>query len=221
VQRIGRANHQVGGSSSALFAPLHPRDIAKSLAVMGEIFDGDIEPLLIPETAAGRAGPDYPVRVRRAGGIPEAGLSALLRQSYPFRDLGSEEFDSVLEMLAGKYQNTRIAELGQRIIRNRDEGWIEGREGLRQLIYQSGGTIPDRGYFDLRIAGSNEKLGELDEEFVFERSLGDRISIGNRVWQIEDMDIQRVVVHPTSRSAMIAPFWKPTMWEATPGYPER
>jgi ATP-dependent Lhr-like helicase len=207
VQRIGRANHQVGGSSSALFAPLHPRDIAKSLAVMGEIFDGDIEPLLIPERPLDVLAQ---IILSECAGrrIPEAGLSALLRQSYPFRDLGSEEFDSVLEMLAGKYQNTRIAELGQRIIRNRDEGWIEGREGLRQLIYQSGGTIPDRGYFDLRIAGSNEKLGELDEEFVFERSLGDRISIGNRVWQIEDMDNQRVVVHPTSRSAMIAPFWK-------------
>ncbi len=205
IQRVGRANHQVGQISKAVFAPLHPRDIAKSLALIREILLGNMEEIRIPRNSQ-----DIIAQVivsecaGRRGSAEE--LYSMFRRSYSFADLERTHFESILEMLAGKYQNTRMADLGQRIIRDGDA--IEGREGLRMLIYQGGGTIPDRGYFDLRIQGSGEKIGELDEEFVFERSLGDRFSLGNRVWQIVEMDNQQVRVTASSRSAMIAPFWK-------------
>jgi ATP-dependent Lhr-like helicase len=207
IQRIGRANHQVGQTASAVFAPLHPRDIARSLAVILEILQGQIEPLSIPRHCLDVLAQ---IVLSECAGrrVSVDDLRSVIGRSYPYRDLPDDAFRSLLSMLAGTYRNSRIAALGQRIIYNREEGWIEGREGLRMLVYQSGGTIPDRGYFELRIAGSNDKLGELDEEFVFERSLGDRISLGNRVWQIEEIDNQRVTVSPTTRSAMIAPFWK-------------
>jgi ATP-dependent Lhr-like helicase len=86
--------------------------------------------------------------------------------------------------------------------------WIEGGSSLSLLIYQSGGTIPDRGYYDLRIQGSGDKLGELDEEFVFERFLGDRFTLGNRIWKIESIDHQTVKVNPSTTAGMIVPFWR-------------
>ena len=111
-------------------------------------------------------------------------------------------------MLAGRYADARIAELRPRIACDRLDGTIAARPGAARLVAQSGGTIPDRGYFQLRIEESNARLGELDEEFVWERSLGDTFLLGTQSWRIHRITSNEVFVAPARGGAMLAPFWR-------------
>ena len=106
-------------------------------------------------------------------------LFAFIRTSYPYRHLSRRQFDLVLEMLAGRYADTRLRELKPRISLDKIDNTVHGKEGVLRLIYLSGGTIPDRGYYDLRIEETSAKIGELDEEFVWERSVGDTFTPGD------------------------------------------
>ena len=118
-------------------------------------------------------------------------LFASIRSSYPYRHLSRKAFDLVLSMLAGRYAETRLRELKPRISLDLVDNTVHGREGVERMIYTSGGTIPDRGYYDLRIEESHAMIGELDEEFVWERSIGDTFSLGAHVWHIEKITSQR------------------------------
>lgn len=230
VQRIGRSNHRLNGVSSAVFIPLHPREILSAVGISRAVCRGIIEEVIIPENCLDILA-QMMISETAGRSIVYTDLYSLIRRSYPYRNLGEEYFRSVIEMLAGRFESTRIRELKPRLTISHfhspvgpgthassdspaapdspaPETRLESREGLRYLIYSSGGTIPDRGYFELRISGSDEKIGELDEEFVFERSLGDRFTLGNRVWKIDEMDNRSVKVSPTTRSAMLAPFWR-------------
>ncbi|WP_053335625.1 DEAD/DEAH box helicase [Salinispira pacifica] len=218
VQRIGRSNHRLDGVSSAVFVPLHPREILSAVGISRAVCRGIIEEVIIPENCLDILA-QMIISETAGRSIVYNDLYSLIRRSYPYRNLGEEFFRNVIEMLAGRFESTRIRELKPRLTISLPDSpaapdspasgsRLESREGLRYLIYSSGGTIPDRGYFELRISGSDEKIGELDEEFVFERSLGDRFTLGNRVWKIDEMDNRSVKVSPTTRSAMLAPFWR-------------
>ena len=112
-------------------------------------------------------------------------LFNFIRTSTPYHPLKRRQFDLVLEMLAGRYADTRLRELKPRVSMDKIDNTVQGKEGVLRLIYLSGGTIPDRGYYDLRIADSKAKIGELDEEFVWERSIGDTFTLGAQVWRIQ------------------------------------
>jgi len=135
-------------------------------------------------------------------------LYGMIRTSYPYRDLPRRHFDLVLEMLAGRYAGTRIRELRTRISLDRLEGRVRAMEGVRGILYMSGGTIPDRGYYDLRTGPSRSRIGELDEEFVYERSVGDTFALANRVWRITSISHSDVEVEPAAERPGIIPFWK-------------
>ena len=208
IQRIGRSMHQVDQNSSAALLPLHPRDILRAMVQANAVKNGDIEPINIPQNCLDILAQ---LIISESAGrrIPLPRLRALLKRSWTFHHLPDADFDRVLEMLAGRYEESRIRELQPRIlIHGGEPAVLEGREGNRFLVYQSGGTIPDRGYFDMRISGSEEKIGELDEEFVFERSLNEHFTLGNRVWRIDQIDNQKVLVSPGKKSSVFAPFWK-------------
>ena len=111
-------------------------------------------------------------------------------------------------MLAGRYADTRIRELKPRISLDKVDNTVHGREGVQRMIYLSGGTIPDRGYYDLRIEETNAKVGELDEEFVWERSVGDTFTLGAHVWRIRRITHNDVEVVPAEAKPGIFPFWK-------------
>ena len=128
-------------------------------------------------------------------------LFAFMRTSYPFRLLSRKAFDLVLSMLAGRYAETRLRELKPRVSLDLIDNTVHGREGVQRLIFSSGGTIPDRGYYDLRIEESHAKIGELDEEFVWERSIGDTFTLGPHVWQIRRITHNDVEVVPTRGQA--------------------
>lgn len=240
VQRIGRSNHQVNRASSAAFIPLHPRDILRAIVQSETVLSGDIEAINIPENCLDIL--SQIILSETAGrSISLPRLKRWLYRSWSFHRLPAADLDRVLEMLAGRYKASRVRELQPRIVIIRgvedDAGGaglgrgasagagaelvLEGRKGNRFLIYQSGGVIPDRGYFDIRISGSEEKIGELDEEFVFERNLHDRFTLGNRVWQIDQIDNQKVLVSPSRKSSMIVPFWKADTLGADSYYSEK
>ena len=207
IQRIGRSGHRVGGMSRGLLYPTHGHDFLTAAVIAKSVADQDIESISPIEA---------PLDVLAQVIISMVGLEqwdvddlfAFLRTGYPYRHLSRKAFDLVLSMLAGRYAETRLRELRPRISLDRVDNTVHGREGVQRLIYMSGGTIPDRGYFDLRIEESRAKIGELDEEFVWERSIGDTFSLGTHVWRIRKITPNDVEVVPTEAKPGIFPFWR-------------
>jgi len=207
AQRIGRAGHRAGETSRAIFLPTHPRDFLDAAIAARSVAAGEIEPLrplrapldvlaqsLLAMTAVERWRLDA--------------LYEFVRTADPYRDLSRRQFDLVVEMLAGRYEEVRVEELKARVRIDRLDGTIEARPGATRLVAQSGGTIPDRGYFPLRLEESNARLGELDEEFVWERSVGDTFVLGAQAWRIRAISAQEVVVAPARGGSVLAPFWR-------------
>lgn len=207
AQRVGRAGHAVGGVSRARFYPTHARDFLECAVAARAVLDGEIEPIL-PVRAPLDLLAQWIVGMVAHERWSADDLFAFLRTSAPYHDLPRRQFDLVVEMLAGRYADARIAELRPRIAFDRLDGTIAARPGAARLVAQSGGTIPDRGYFQLRIEDSNARLGELDEEFVWERSLGDTFLLGTQSWRIRRITSNEVYVAPARGGAVLAPFWR-------------
>ncbi|HIM56775.1 MAG TPA: ATP-dependent helicase, partial [Candidatus Latescibacteria bacterium] len=131
-----------------------------------------------------------------------------IRTSYPYRNLSRRQFDLVVDMLAGRYAGSRIRDLRPRITVDRLDNTAQARKGAMYQLYMSGGTIADRGYFQLRLADSNAVLGELDEEFVWESSEGQSFTLGTQNWTIQKITHNDVFVTPASPNAVNLPFWK-------------
>lgn len=138
----------------------------------------------------------------------EEELYRTIRRAYPYRDLGREQFERVLEMLAGGDDEGRFLGLRPKVFRDRANRLVRAADRGRRLLYTNGGTIPDRGYFGVYLAGTNLRLGELDEEFVFERRVGDRFVLGTNTWRIEEIRRDRVMVGPAGRGEALVPFWR-------------
>jgi ATP-dependent Lhr-like helicase len=207
VQRIGRAGHGVGEVSRGRLYPLFGRDYVNAAVVAKAILEQDIEEVVPVE------GPlDVLAQVILSMTLTEEwpvdDLYASVRTADPYRHLPRAQFDLVLEMLAGRYADTRLRELEPRIAFDRIAGTVRARRGAARLVYLSGGTIPDRGYFHLRHSDSMAKIGELDEEFVWERSLGDTFTLGAQSWRIVRITHNDVLVTPAPRGAAMAPFWR-------------
>jgi ATP-dependent Lhr-like helicase len=135
-------------------------------------------------------------------------LFAALKTSYPYRHLSRGQFDLVLNMLSGRYAHTLIRELKPRVSVDRLDGTVTSRKGALQALYSSGGVIPDRGYFQLRHQETKARIGELDEEFVWEASIGDTFSMGAQSWQVRQITHNDVLVLPAKSRGNTAPFWK-------------
>lgn len=207
AQRVGRAGHGVGDVSRALIYPGFARDFLDCAVAARAVLAGEIEPVrpvrapldLLAQTVLALV-------ARERWSLDE--LFAFARSSEPFHELSRRQFDLVIEMLAGRYAEARIEELRPRVIVDRIAGTIEGRPGTARLLARAGGTIPDRGYFQLRVEESRAKLGELDEEFVWERSVGDGFVLGTQAWRIRAITADEVLVAPARGGALLAPFWR-------------
>ena len=207
VQRIGRAGHSVSETSAGVLYPSFGMDLVRAAVIAGLVIGNDVEevkPVSRPLDVLSQ------VLISMLG-ISQWNLRELfyfLRCSAPFHDLAEREYRAVLEMLAGRYRDTRIRELHPRINIDRVTDTAIARKGALLLLYSSGGTIPDLGYFSLRIQGSQAKIGELDEEFVWERKTGDTFSLGTQSWKVTKIDHQKVEVVPWRGPVKIQPFWK-------------
>ncbi len=135
-------------------------------------------------------------------------LHALVRRAYPFSDLSRAQLENVLDMLAGRYPSDEFAELRPRVIWDRTAGIVRGRTGARRLAVTNAGTIPDRGLFGVHLVDGGGRVGELDEEMVYEAREGQTFLLGASTWRIEDITRDRVLVSPAPGVPGVAPFWK-------------
>jgi len=207
AQRIGRSGHCAGETSRAIFYPTHPRDFLDAAVAVRSVLDGDIEPVRPVELPLDLLAQTLLALVAREPWKVDE-LYDFVRTADPYRDLGREPFDLVIEMLTGRYQEARIEELKPRLAFDRLDGTLTARPGIATLLARAGGTIPDRGYFQLRLHESGAKLGELDEEFVWERSVGDSFTLGAQGWRIRAITSNEVFVAPARGGAALAPFWR-------------
>jgi ATP-dependent Lhr-like helicase len=207
VQRIGRAGHRIGSPSRAVIYALHGMDLADAAVMARSVLAQDIEevsPVLCPLDVLAQV----IVSMTAMETWKRDDLYDTLRSSFPFNSLSREHFDLVIAMLAGRYEESRLRELSPLVAVDALEGTVQARSGALQRLYSSGGTIPDRGSFSMRTAGGKALIGELDEEFVWERSVGDSFFFGTQGWRIEKIDHQNVEVAPSTSNTAMAPFWK-------------
>jgi ATP-dependent helicase Lhr and Lhr-like helicase len=207
IQRIGRSGHGVGEVSSGLLFPTNGMDFVSAAVIARAIADGDIEEFHPVD------GPlDLLAQIILSMALPEEwhleDLYEFLKTSYPYRNLSRQQFDLVVGMLEGKYADSRVPELRPRATVDRLEETISTRPGLSMLVFMEGGTIPERGYFELRLKESAAKIGELDEEFVWERKIGETFALGAQVWQITNITHSTVEVVAAKKSQQIIPFWR-------------
>ncbi|MCE5265532.1 MAG: ATP-dependent helicase, partial [Deltaproteobacteria bacterium] len=207
IQRIGRSGHGVGGTSRGRLFPTHGHDFLYAAVLARCAADREIEAVTPVE------GPlDVLAQVILAmTGVETWDIDALyafLRQSAPYRRVPRRQYDLVLRMLAGRYADTRLRELKPRLFLDAIDNTVHAREGALRLVYLAGGTIPNRGYYDLRIEESRAKIGELDEEFVWERRVGDTFTLGTQVWRIRKVTHNDVEVVPVDVIPGIIPFWR-------------
>ena len=207
VQRLGRAGHGVGEVSHGRLYPLFAADLLEAVVVARGVLDQDIEQV---RPVVGALDVLAQVIVSMVAVEPWSlqRLYDFVRTIYSYRELTRRQFDLVVEMLAGRYADSRVRELRPRVSVDGIEGTIRARGGVARLVYLSGGTIPDRGYFHLRRADTKAKVGELDEEFVWERSVGDSFTLGAQSWRIQAVTHNDVLVTPSAGSAAMAPFWR-------------
>ncbi|MDR2746983.1 MAG: DEAD/DEAH box helicase [Treponema sp.] len=207
LQRIGRSGHGVGKTSVGRFIPLRRGDLLAAAALETAVRDREIETSRSIECPL-----DILAQIilalcdEKDRRIDE--LYALLRGFYVFRNLSRPAYDSVVQMLAGWGGGGRLRELRVRLYLDREKGTLSAAPGTRLLLYSAGGVIPSRGLYSLRLAGENVKIGELDEEFVWERRLGDSFRFGDRSWRITAIGHEAVEVVPRDNNADFIPFWR-------------
>ncbi|HTG01750.1 MAG TPA: DEAD/DEAH box helicase [Nitrospirota bacterium] len=207
LQRIGRSGHSVGETSRGLLFPLHGRDFVDAAVAARAVLDQDIE-----ETHPVEAPLDILAQIilsmtsMERWDIDE--LYAFIKTSWPFRNLPRKHFDLLLDMFSGRYADTRLRELKARVSLDKIDNTVQAHREVPYLLYTSGGTIPERGYFDMRLKDTHAKIGELDEEFVWERSIGETFTLGSQLWRIENITHNDVDVVPAKTATGIFPFWK-------------
>ena len=207
VQRVGRAGHRVGEVSRGTLFPSHAQDFLDAAVVSRAVVERDIEPLK-PITNPLDVLAQILVSCTATEEWQTDSLYALLARSAPYATLPREHFDLVVEMLAGRYAGTRIRDLKPRLAFDRVRQTIKARKGAAFALYTSGGTIPDRGYFTLRHADHGTAIGELDEEFVWESSIGQHFTLGTQNWRVHRITHNDVLVKPASPKSAGLPFWR-------------
>ncbi|MCH8993128.1 MAG: DEAD/DEAH box helicase, partial [Acidobacteria bacterium] len=192
LQRVGRAGHQVGAPSVAKVFPKHRGDLLEAAVVVERMYAGAIEETKIPQNPLDVLAQQI-VAISADQTIDVDDLYDLVRRAMPYRELGRGVFDSVLDMLAGRYPSDEFAELRPRIIWDRVAGSIEGRRNARLLAVTNPGTIPDRGLYRV-VLPDGGRVGELDEEMVYESRIGDTFVLGSSAWRIEEITRDRSVM---------------------------
>ncbi len=210
LQRVGRAGHAVGAPSRGVIFPKYRGDLLEAAVVTRRMLDGAIEPTVVPKDPL-----DVLAQQVVAMTVVEPwaadDLYATVTRATPFSELSREAFDGVLAMLAGAYPSDEFAELKARVAWDRATDVVVGRRDARTVALTSGGTIPDRGLFGVFIVGdpgmTGRRVGELDEEMVYETRVGEVITLGATSWRVEEITPDRVLVSPAPGIPGRLPFW--------------
>jgi len=206
LQRVGRAGHQVGAVSRGVVFPKFRGDLLQSAIVIERMRSGQIEALALPRNPLDVLAQQIVAMVAMDDWQVDDLLTVVTRAA-PFRDLAPVVFHAVLDMLAGKYPSDDFAELRPRIVWDRTTDTLTARPGAQRLAVTSGGTIPDRGLYPVVLIGADTRVGELDEEMVYESRVGDVFALGATSWRIEEITPDRVLVSPAPGQAARLPFW--------------
>ncbi|MDR0946048.1 MAG: DEAD/DEAH box helicase, partial [Bifidobacteriaceae bacterium] len=211
LQRIGRAGHQVGAVSHGLVYPLFRGDLVPAAVTAQRMRDGAIEALAVPANPLDVLAQQIVAAVAMDEWTA-ADLYALVRRAAPYAHLGERTFEAVLDMLSGRYPSADFGDLKARLVWDRDTGELTPRPGAARLAIVSGGTIPDRGLYGVVLAGEEGKnprrVGELDEEMVYESRVGDTFTLGSATWRIVDITPNSVLVQPAPGLPGRLPFWR-------------
>ncbi len=217
LQRIGRAGHSVGDTSKGRIFPKFRADLLECAVVVKLMREGRIEPTVVPHNAldvlaqqivaiAASAEADGG-RVGGDGSVSVDELFALITRTHSYAELSRDLLENVLDMLDGRYPSREFGELRPRIVWDRVGGTIRARKGARQLAVTNAGTIPDRGLFSV-VLPDGRRVGELDEEMVYEARAGQTFLLGASTWRIEEIGRDRVIVTPAPGVPGAVPFWK-------------
>ena len=209
LQRIGRAGHQVGGVSRGVLFPKHRGDLLPTAVAVDRMRRGEIEHLSVPRNPLDVLAQQV-VAMVAMDDWTVADLAALVRRADPYRALPDSALGAVLDMLAGRYPSDAFAELKPRLVWNRENDMLSARPGAHRIAVVNGGTIPDRGLYGVFLAGGSgpgRRVGELDEEMVYESRVGDVFALGSTSWQIVDITHDQVLVTPAPGRAGKLPFW--------------
>ncbi len=207
LQRIGRAGHELGAVSKGRIFPKFRADLLESAVVARRMLDGAIEETTIPRNPLDVLAQQI-VAICADEEIAVDDLHALVRGAYPFADLSRVQLENVLDMLDGRYPSDEFAELRARVVWDRTAGVVRGRQGARRLAVTNAGTIPDRGLFGVHLVDGGGRVGELDEEMVYEARAGQTFLLGASTWRIEEITRDRVLVSPAPGVPGAVPFWK-------------
>ena len=207
LQRIGRANHQVGGTSRGRMIPKFRGDLLEATVVARKMLDGEVEAIRVPDSALDVLAQQI-VAMVGADAWAVADLERVIRRAASYRDLSRAALVGVLDMLAGRYPSDEFAELRPRLTWDRQADTLVGRKGARLLSVVSGGTIPDRGTYAVHAGVGGPRVGELDEEMVAESRKGETFILGATTWRIEDITRDRVIVTPAPGEPGKMPFWR-------------
>jgi ATP-dependent Lhr-like helicase len=205
LQRIGRAGHQVGAPSRGKIFPKHRADLLETAVVVERMQAGQIEQTHYPRNPLDVLC-QHVVAMCALDEWSTDDLAAVVRSSAPFAELSDEVLSSVLDLLSGRYPSEEFAELRPRIVWDRVAGIVRGRSGAQRLAVTNPGTIPDRGLFSV-VLPDGTRVGELDEEMVYESRPGETFLLGASTWRIEDITFAKVVVTPAPGQPGKMPFW--------------
>ncbi|MCE1173251.1 MAG: DEAD/DEAH box helicase [Propionibacteriales bacterium] len=209
LQRVGRAGHQVGAVSRGVLFPKFRGDLVQTAVTTERMLHGQIEALRVPSNPLDVLAQQI-VAMVAMDSLTVTDVETLVRRAAPFTALTRPVLEAVLDMLAGRYPSEQFAELRPRLTWDRNTDVLTPRRSAQRLAVTSGGTIPDRGLYGVFLAGEDagRRVGELDEEMVYESRVGDVIALGTSSWQITEITHDRVLVVPAPGQAARLPFWK-------------
>ncbi|WP_394826626.1 DEAD/DEAH box helicase [Pendulispora albinea] len=210
IQRVGRAGHTVAGTSTGVLIPKHRADLLACAAASAAMRAGEVEETFYPRSPLDVLAQQI-VAIVALEPTTEGALYALVRRAAPYADLPRSAFDGVLDMLSGRYPSDEFAGLRPRLTWDRKSGKISARTGAHALAIANAGTIPDRGLYGVFLnggEGAGRRVGELDEEMVFELRLGDVFLLGASSWRVDEITTDKVLVSPAAGHPGKMPFWR-------------
>lgn len=206
LQRVGRAGHQVGATSIGRIFPKYKGDLLEAVVVAERMQQGILEPLVIPTNCLDVLAQQVVAMVALEDWTVTE-LTQVVRKSWSYRELSDELMAAVLDMLSGRYPSDEFGDLRPRISWDRSTDTLKARKGARMLAVLNAGTIPDRGSYGVFLP-DGPRIGELDEEMVYESRVGDAIILGASTWKIEEITRDKVVVTPAPGMPGRMPFWR-------------
>ena len=207
LQRVGRAGHLVGRTSKGRLIARTTGDLLEAAALTQAMIEGAVETLRVPTNCLDILAQQV-VACVAVEPWDAAALFDFVRQAYPYRDLTAEAFEGVLKLVSGRFPTASFRDLQPRISWDRVQNRLAALPGTSRLAIMGGGTIPDTGQYPLYLGEGGPRIGELDEEFVLERRVGETFTLGTATWKIDAIEAQKVVVSRAEGQSAIMPFWR-------------